>query len=69
MTNEALEKAWDLMKERYTGWDGNRTRERRGKCSECGAKQTWDPCGLSVHSPRHSDHVYAFECPKFQYTE
>ena len=69
MTNEALEKAWELMKARYTGMDGNRTRERRGKCSECRAKQTWDPCGLLVHDPRHTDHAYAFECPNFQYTE
>jgi hypothetical protein len=62
MTDEALEKAWTLMKQRYTGWDGNRTRERRGKCTKCNAKQTWDRCGKDSSS-------YAFECSNFDYTE
>lgn len=70
MSNEALEKAWTLMKQRYTGWDGNRTRERRGKCTKCNAKTMWDRCALD---PRADDFdrepKYAFECPNFDYTE
>lgn len=68
MTNEALEKAWELMKERYTGMDGNRTRERRGKCRKegCPAKNTWDRCGLNTGGPY--DH-YAFECSNWIPTE
>ena len=59
MTDEALEKAWQLMK---SPMDGNRPRERRGKCSKCNAKKTWDRCGNNSSS-------YAFECGNFNYTE
>lgn len=64
MTDEALEKAWTLMKQRYTGMDGNRFRERRGKCSKCNAKQTWDACAKNT-----TWESYAFECDNFQHTE
>ena len=64
----ALEKAWILMKARYTGMDGNRTRERRGECREkgCSAMKTWDQCGLNTGGPYDQ---YAFECNNWTPTE
>ena len=61
MSDEALEKAWHLIK---CPMDGNRPRERRGKCSrpDCSANKTWDSCRMFRLN-------YAFECPNFDYTE
>ena len=73
MTDEALEKAWELMK---SPMDGNRLRDQSGKCKKCGASNTWSICGLDYANPPNStidwkdqEPTVAFECPFFEYTE
>ena len=64
MTDEALEKAWKMMKGRMEDY------ERAGVCSECNANSSFDRCRKYPIEPHYNDRPFdAYECPHFRHTE